>query len=84
MEASFEQFVSDVGKGHPPRKTRQRRAYYGGNLNGELSTMASRVSPGQASGAEDELARISRQGYSFSNRQPDQPEEEDILDDFGQ
>jgi hypothetical protein len=84
METGFEQFVGDAGGDNLSRRIHQRRAHYGGNLTSRLSTMSSREPLGQDSGQEDELARISRQGYSFSNRQSYRAEKEDFLDEFGQ
>ena len=80
METSFEQVVSSVGRDNLGQRS---RACGGRNLNSGLSTMTPRVPLGQAPETEDELARISRQGYSFSNHQLYQPEKEDFLDDFG-
>ena len=83
METSFEQFVSSVGRDNLSR-SHQRQTHYGGDLISRPSTMPSREPLGQDLGPEDELARILRQGYSFSNRQLRQAEEEDFLDEFGQ
>jgi hypothetical protein len=84
MESSFEQFVSDFGRDRLSRDSQQHRTCHSQGLRAGLPPMASRAPTVQALGVEDELVRISQQGYSFSNHQPCQPEEEYFLDDFGQ
>jgi hypothetical protein len=84
MEPSFENFLRDTGSDSLSRGNHLRRICFGRTPSSDLSAMASRVPLGQVSGTEDELARISQQGYSFSNHQSYRPEEEYFLDDFGQ
>ncbi|KAH0565974.1 hypothetical protein GP486_000620 [Trichoglossum hirsutum] len=82
MESSFEIFFRDSGGDGINRENRLLRIRPDRTPSGELSTVTSRVPLGQASRVEDELARISQQGYSFSNHQSYQPGEENILDDL--